>query len=168
MTHWNEIDAGLEAGDASLEHLKDSKGMLHSAEHLFYRAMILAAAEREGRGRGRRGRAELRRAVHRFEGWARNCADNFRARGLVLKAELAQTRAKPLYALSLYAEGAEAAARYEQTQIAALAHRNASGLLEMRGDTTQAAEQRRLAAEWYRRWGSEPLANRWAASESML
>lgn len=162
MTHWNEIDAGISSADASLEYLKDSKGMLHSAEHLFYRAMIFSAAQLAGRKVSRRNRAEVKRAARRFEGWARNCPDNFQARGLLLRAELARMRGQPNQALSLYSEAAEAAERYEQPQIAALAHRSAAGLLELQGQTQKAAEQCREAAKNYRRWGSEPLAELWS------
>jgi hypothetical protein len=161
MTHWHEIDAGLQAADASLDYLKDSKGMLHSAEHYFYRALILAAAEREGRGRGRRGRSELRRTTRRLTSWARDCPENFLARALMLQAESAQTRRKANRALSLYASAAETAVHYRQVHIAALAHRNAAGVLDAHGEAEAAFEQRRLAAEYYRRWGSEPLAEFW-------
>ena len=163
MTHWGEINAGLAAADASLEYLKDSKGMLHFAEHVFYRGMILAAAEREGKGRGRRGRSELRRAARRMASWARNCPENFLARKLLLQAERVQARGGPQRALRLYDSAADAASRYGQVHIAALAHRNAAVLLHMHGEAHSAVEQRRMAAECYRRWGSEPLAVLWGA-----
>ncbi len=162
MTHWNEIETGLQASKASLEYLKDSKGMLHWAEHLFYRAMLLAAAQREGRRIGRRGRREIRKAKRQFDAWAKKCTDNFEARSLLLAAELARLHGKSNQALSHYAEAAESASRFEQSQIAALAHRNAAGLLEMSGESTAAAGQRSLAAESYRQWGSVRLAEFWS------
>jgi hypothetical protein len=161
MTHWCEIDAGLEAADASLDYLKDSKGMLHSAEHYFYRALMLAAAERAGRGRGRRGLSELRRTARRFAGWASHCPENFLARAHMLQAELALLRKAPKRALSFYAVAAETAQRYRHLHIAALAHRNAAGVLDAQGEAEAAADQRSTAAECYRCWGSEPLADFW-------
>jgi serine/threonine protein kinase/tetratricopeptide (TPR) repeat protein len=166
MTHWNEVDAGLEAAEASLVDVKDSKGMLHWAEHFFYRSMILSAARREGRHIGRRGRREIRGAKRRFESWARNCPENFQARALLLRAELALIDGQPNEALSLYANAADAADSYKQPQIAALAHRNAAGLLEMQGESEKADDERRQAAECYRRWGSEPLADQWSQPTS--
>jgi tetratricopeptide (TPR) repeat protein len=161
MTHWDEIEAGLAAADASLDYLKDSKGMLHSAEHLFYRGLILAAAERQGRGQGYKSRTELRRASRKFKAWAKNCPENFAARSFLLAAELARLNGRPNDALSLYAEAATTAKRYGQIQISALAHRNAAGLFEMLGSTAEAAEQSNLAADDYLGWGSEPLAEMW-------
>lgn len=136
--------------------------MLHWAEHLFYRAMLLAAAQREGRRIGRRGRREIRKAKRQFDAWAKKCTDNFEARSLLLAAELARLHGKSNQALSHYAEAAESASRFEQSQIAALAHRNAAGLLEMSGESTAAAGQRSLAAESYRQWGSVRLAEFWS------
>jgi tetratricopeptide (TPR) repeat protein len=162
MTHWNEIEAGLQASEASLEYLKDSKGMLHWAEHLFYRAMILSAAHGEGHPIGRRGRSEIRKARRRFEAWVRNCPDNFQARAHLLAAEVSRTRGRINQALLSYSEASDSASRFGQPHIAALAHRNAAGLLELQGEESVAAEQRQLAVVSYRQWGSVALAELWS------
>jgi serine/threonine protein kinase len=162
-THWNEIEAGLAAAEASTEYMKDSKGMLHSAEHLFYRALIIAAAHREGRGRGRKDLSDVKSTWRRFNNWAKLCEENFEARACLLGAELARLQRKPHHALSLFADAVNAASRFNQLHIAALAHRSASQILRLRGEPALADSERREAAKFYREWGSDALAELWGA-----
>jgi tetratricopeptide (TPR) repeat protein len=162
-THWSEIEAGLAAAEASSEYMKDSKGMLHSAEHLFYHALIIAAAHREGRGRGRKDLVEVKSTWRRFNNWARLCEENFGARASLLGAELARLQRRPHHALSLFAEAVNLAQQYSQPQIAALAHRSAAQVLRMKGERALAEAERREAARCYRQWGSEALAELWGA-----
>jgi predicted ATPase len=46
---WGEYEKALTAADASVAYLGDSPGMLHSAEHHFFHALILAASDAQTR-----------------------------------------------------------------------------------------------------------------------
>lgn len=147
----------------SEEYVGHSKGMLHSTEHKFYSALILASDCSRKSGFKRTGQLiSIRGAQRNFEKWAKDCPDNFLSRERILRAEISRLTSDRRGALRAYDEAAECAQRFGQLQIAALAYQLASRLL-IETDRSNAAHRLARAQDCYCRWG----ATRYAADLSL-
>lgn len=140
----------LEFAHAGEAFQGDSRGMLHSAEHMFWKALIIAA-QPEG---GLRERLKIASIHRKFRRWAGLCPENFLARERLIAGELSRIKGDRSGAAAAIDEAEAAAGRHEQTQIAALAANLAAGIHRLNGDW--AAEQgcRDRARQYYRDWGA--------------
>lgn len=152
-----DLERAAVAARSSADYLQESFGMLHSAEHEVWSALVAAARCR--RDLGWFGRAALVRAVKRSQRrlarWAAGCPDNFRSKERVVAGELARLRGDRAGALACYA-AAEAAARAGHLHIAGLAHELAARLRHAAGDAG-AAHHVQEATRYYQQWGATAL-----------
>lgn len=142
----------------SEEYVGHSKGMLHSTEHKFYAALILAAdCTRQTWLKRTRQLITIRGVQRAFQRWSGDCPENFTARERILHGEISRLTKNPKGALRAYDGAAEQAQRFGQLQIEALAHQLASRLL---ADTNPATAATRLARarDCYVRWGATEYA----------
>jgi hypothetical protein len=155
---WGELGAALETARAAEPYLKDSKGMLHSAEHRLYEALISAASLSGTSTLHRRSRLRTLRKNHSLlKKWAAMCPHNFLHKERLVAGELARLAGDTPRAAELYLEGQLAAADSGSIHIAALAHQLAAASLRDR-DSAAAATHREAACDLYRRWGAAAYA----------
>ncbi len=156
---WGEQEAAIAIADEADSFLKDSRGMLHAAEHRFYQALAVAGAAKD-----RRRRSELRtvRKAHRaFARWASHCPHNFRHKERVIAGELARLNGELDNALRCFEGACEAAAEHGYLHIEALGHQLAAAAVR---DADPASADSHLAAarELYGRWGADAYSE-WLA-----
>ena len=157
---WGEYDKALEMARLSANYLKESPGMLHSAEHTFYHALVLAALLPQSPVWRRCAYLrQLRRAQRMFQQWARQCADNFQHKERLLAAEILQARGKHAEALRAYEEARAAAEKYGYLQVEALASQRAACLHRSRNSSSATASCLAAACASYRRWGAAAYAD---------
>jgi serine/threonine protein kinase/predicted ATPase len=151
---WGDLETALETAEEARSYLKDSAGMLHSAEHRFYEALILAAeVDREVGGRVR----TIRKHLRLMRKWAALCPENFRHKERLVAAELARIRGDKTGARKLYREARESAAESAYPQVEALAYQLSAGLENATGAPKTKAQLEK-AAVLYRRWGATAYA----------
>lgn len=138
------------AAAQSARYQSDSRGMLHSAEHVFYSGLIAAAA-------GNRG--ETSRARKAFARWAALCPHNFEHKFHLLAAEKARLGGRTEEAARLYTAAAQSAEKYGYLQVHALAHRLAERLHAVRGEHSAATQAALLARQAWARWGAAALVS---------
>jgi predicted ATPase len=157
---WGDYEGALAAARVSCGHLKESPGLLHSAEHHFYHALVLAALY-PTRSAARRWlwRRALRRAHGRLRRWAAQCPDNFLAKERLVAAEWCRLRSRDAEAAACYAAAVAAAQRYGYLQMEALAHELAARFYLARGAREKAATALAAARDAYRRWGATAYAD---------
>jgi tetratricopeptide (TPR) repeat protein len=156
---WGDVDAAIDTLHAAQPYLKDSKGMLHSAEHRFYEALILAASCRSATASLRRSGLRTIRKQHRLlQKWAAQCPHNFLHKERLVAGELARLSGDPVRAVELYLEARRAAADDGYQHIEALAHQLAASALRDL-DPTAAASHLEAACALYRRWGASAFAD---------
>jgi hypothetical protein len=155
---WGDLESALDTAEAAKGYLKDSTGMLHSAEHRFYHALIIAGAlTRSGSLRRRVSLSTLRRLHRLLRRWAAQCPHNFLHRERLVAGELARISGGRARAEELYLEARTAAAMSGHPHIEALAHRMVSESMRDR-DPLEAERHLRLACDLYRRWGATTYA----------
>jgi tetratricopeptide (TPR) repeat protein len=151
----------VEAGLRGNAFLADSKGMLHSAEHVLYLALArLASASSVSALRRRRTLTSTRGSLRRLERWAAGCPENFQAKALLLRGEWNAARGRYGTALEELERAARAALCYAQPHIAALAYQRSAFYAARQGDATQAEQLLQEAARLYEGWGALDLAAR--------
>ena len=156
---WRDYDAALATSQASAKYLKESPGMLHSAEHHFLTGLIHAAlAERETGSKRRRFLGGVRSSAKRLAKWAARCPHNFEHKAQLLAGELARLSGSVQAAEAAYESAIRAAAEFGYQHIAAIAHQQAAALHEQAGATEIAAAQQSLAKECFAAWGASALA----------
>jgi hypothetical protein len=155
-----DYEIAHEVALVSRAHLKESPGMLHSAEHEFYDALIMSALF-PTRSRLRRWvwLGTLRNIQRRLQRWAKQCPDNFLAKERLVSAEINRLRGRSTEAQDCYAASAEAAECFGYLQIQALAHQLASQLHRTLDERERARESLSCACEAYRRWGADAYAD---------
>ncbi len=152
---WREYDAALTTSLISAKYLKESPGMLHSAEHFFLTGLIQAAlADRETGGKRRRFVGGVRSAAKRLAGWAARCPHNFEHKARLLSAELARLKGASGDAESAYDAAIRAATQFGYRQVEAIAHQLASQFHSSNGSKDQAQLHRSLAEKCFADWGA--------------
>ncbi|MGE5548424.1 MAG: AAA family ATPase [Solirubrobacterales bacterium] len=155
---WGLYDEALAVAAISETYLKDSVAMLHTAEHHVFRALTLCAVFR-----ARRRPALLREAsriLGRLERWADLNPANFRAKALLVRAEIEQCGGEVRGAARSYAEAIRSAAKYGLANVQALAHELAGRFFAGQDNDMAALGHLQAAARAYRLWGAEGLAGR--------
>ena len=156
---WGDLEAAIATLQTAQPYLKDSAGMLHSAEHRFYGALILAASCRSATASQRRsGLRTIRKQHRRLQKWAAQCPHNFLHKERLVAGELARLSGDPVRAVELYLEAQRAAADYGYQHIEALAHQLAASVLRD-GNPTTSETHLEAACELYRRWGASAFAD---------
>jgi serine/threonine protein kinase/predicted ATPase len=156
---WGNLDAALDILQAARPYLKDSAGMLHSAEHHFYEALILAASLRSSTPTQRRSRLRAIRKQHRhLQKWAALCPHNFLHKERLVAGELARHSGDPVRAAGLFLEAQRAAVDGGYLHIEALAHQLTASALRDH-DPTASDHHLEAACGLYRRWGAAAYAD---------
>jgi hypothetical protein len=132
---------------------RESRGMLHWTELIFYTAFALLAGDRPLSFREAR---RANSAWRKFRRWRKQCPANFGSRERLLAAEFEKRGTRD--ALALYHQAAAAAAEQGHVHIQALAEHRAAVLLEGQGRQSDAAARRISAQSLYREWGATALA----------
>jgi len=156
---WRDLEAAIATLRAAQPYLKDSAGMLHSAEHRFYEALILAASSHSTTASLKRSGLRTIRKQHRLlRKLATQCPHNFLHKERLLAGEIARLSGDPVRAVELYLEAQRAAADSGYLHIEALAHQLAASVLRDQ-DPTAAASHLAAACALYRRWGASFFAD---------
>ncbi|AUX49003.1 serine/threonine protein kinase [Sorangium cellulosum] len=151
-------EAALAAADAARPVLGAVMSMPIETTYHFYLALTLVAlGERDERERQRHAEA-LSASLGKLELWAGHCPDNFRAKHLLVLAEIARTSGRDAEAMGLYDEAVEAARQSEFLQYEALASELAGLYYARKGRRRIAALYLGSAAHAYRQWGAERKA----------
>jgi serine/threonine protein kinase len=139
----------------------DSRGMLHSAEYLFYSELArLAGAGTASPLSRRRTISRAARSVRRLETWALGSPTNFKAKSLLLRAEWNAAKGRQEIALQNFHESADAALCYSQPHIAAIAFQRASIHAGKNGEPAEARNLLQQSETLYRSWGARAYADR--------
>jgi len=156
---WKEYARARELAERASGYPKDSKGMLHSTEHVFYDGLI-AAALADG-GDTRPGlRRVARSACRRFARWAARCPVNFGHKHRLLAAESARLLGAVAEARAHYDAAVAAAREHGYLQLEGLANERAADMLARQKDGTAAAVRYRDAARRaWEDWGATGLAD---------
>ncbi len=152
---WKEYEAALATSQISAKYLKESPGMLHSAEHYFLTGLIQAAQAERSTGWKRYGCLRgLRSAAKRFAGWAQRCPQNFEHKSHLLAGELARLNGDGTAATAAYNAAIRSAGEHGYRQVQGLAHQIASRVHAHRGVHEQARYHRSLAEKCFVDWGA--------------
>ncbi len=152
---WQEYDAALATSQISAKYLKDSPGMLHSAEHYFLTGLIQAAQVERSTGWKRFGAMRgLRSAAKRFAGWAQRCPQNFDHKSQLLAGEVARLNGDGTAAMAAYNAAIRSAGEQGYRQVQGLAHQFISRVHAHQGVDEQARYHRSLAERCFVDWGA--------------
>ncbi|MES2649094.1 MAG: adenylate/guanylate cyclase domain-containing protein [Bacteroidota bacterium] len=120
---WGHYEEAYEISVISDKYLKDSPGMLHTAEHFFYKALIIAALlPKAVKTQRTKWLSYLQNARDRFQGYTIGCAHNFQHKFLILEAELSRAQGTMSTAQNYYYSAIDAATKYGYTNVHALAN----------------------------------------------
>ena len=157
---WGRYDDAIAAAEESAGYLKDSPGMLHSAEHHAYHALTQAAlADRGGPGRASRVRS-VRRGHAVLAKHSARCPSNFEHKERLVHAELSRIRGDRAAAASGYDRAIDAARRHGYPHIRALAHERAARFHREAKDPGRAEHHLDEACRAYRGLGRDGLRRR--------
>jgi predicted ATPase/class 3 adenylate cyclase len=119
---WKEYDKAYEVSLLSDNYLKDSPGMMHTAEHYFYKALIICALfPKSSSSKQRQWKRTLHKIRYDFKKFADECPSNFLHKRQLLKAEIEVVQGNNTEAETLYAASIESALKYGYKNIYALA-----------------------------------------------
>lgn len=125
---WKEYDKAYEVSLQSDKYLKDSPGMMHTAEHYFYKGLILSALISKGDKKNGKWVKGLKKINRNFRKYAAGCAPNFIHKSQLLSAELNRIEGNKAAAEDLYYAAVESAAKYGYTNVHALANERLTDL----------------------------------------
>ncbi|HZH36195.1 MAG TPA: adenylate/guanylate cyclase domain-containing protein, partial [Flavisolibacter sp.] len=118
-----EYEKALAVSEQSDAYLKDSPGMMHTAEHFFYKGLILAARlQQTNESPFSKQARKLTTLARKLISYAAGCPDNFLHKSLLLQAEIKRYRNDTVSAERLYNEAIEMAVKYGYTNVQALAN----------------------------------------------
>ena len=121
---WEKYGDAYKISEISDTYLKDSPGMLHTAEHYFYKGLILAALIPAAASiQGLKWKRILAGIVRKFKKYSANSPSNFEHKYQILAAEQARIRGEIDEALKHYYLALEQAETHGYLQIQALANR---------------------------------------------
>lgn len=137
---WESYEKAYEIALQSDVYLKDSPGMLHTAEHFFYKGLIISVLLPQFSGLDRIKKIrELSSIVGKFKKYSEHCPSNFSHKYHLLAGELALIKGGVDQAEQEYYKALEEAEKFEYLQIQALVNRR---LFELH----LATEKKKLAA----------------------
>jgi len=110
---WGEYNNAYEIAEISDTYLGDSPGMLHTAEHYYYKGLIAAALHSSAQGiKGKKYKRIVNKANKRFKEYSKGCPDNFIHKSQILQAELARISGKREESQKYYYQALESAKQY--------------------------------------------------------
>ncbi|PZX58064.1 adenylate/guanylate cyclase domain-containing protein [Algoriphagus chordae] len=156
---WEEYEAAYQVSLISDQYLKDSPGMLHTAEHYFYKGLILAAKiPSAGAVDSFKWKRKLSRIVDKFKKYTLHSPSNFEHKYELLAGELEKVKGSIDGAQRHYYRALEAAENDEYLQIQALANRRLFEL-HLNGDKKKIAAIHLSDAEFtYELLGAKGIA----------
>lgn len=164
---WEEYEAAYKVSLVSDQYLKDSPGMLHTAEHYFYKALILAALIPAARATDRlKWKRSLSKIVDKFKKYSHHSPSNFEHKFELLAGELEKVNGSIDGAQRHYYLALDAAENHEYLQIQALANRKLFEL-HLDGDKKKIAAIHLSDAEYtYELLGAKGIADLMASKRS--
>ncbi|HEX5656605.1 MAG TPA: protein kinase [Polyangiales bacterium] len=142
---WGRLDEAIALLEEAAQLAPASRGMLHSAEHVYLRALVLAALPAPGP----RQKLTVWRAARRLRAWSARCPENFAPKAELLHAEALRLTGCTDAALAAYARAAQLATQCEQVHIEAIANLLAARLQQVTPERASAS---------FERWGASALA----------
>jgi tetratricopeptide (TPR) repeat protein len=143
---WGRIDEAAAMLREAALLAPESKGMLHSAEHVFLHALVTAA----GPAPSLRDKLSVWRAGRQLQAWAERCPSNFNHKAALVQAEALRMRGRDRAARESYARAASLAAQHGYMHVEGMAHLLASRL-------GHAQEAKDAALDSFQRWGASAL-----------
>ncbi len=120
---WGEWEQAYEMVKQSDTYLPDSPGMLHTAEHFFYKGLIVAALYSGAKGtQGSKWKSTLKNIVKRFKKYSENSPSNFTHKYQLLEAEYHRINGDSTQCQSLYYAAIESSKKYGYLHVQALAN----------------------------------------------
>jgi predicted ATPase/class 3 adenylate cyclase len=120
---WGEYRKAYEMSVISDRYLKDSPGMLHTAEHYFYKGLIICALYKKSSGVQRiKWSRSLKKVRNLLRKYAEGRPDTFAHKYELLAAEILRVTGEPGKSEKHYYKAIDAAAKYGYTNIHALAN----------------------------------------------
>ncbi len=131
---WGAYEAAYRVAKQSDRFLNDSPGMLHTAEHYFYKALIVCALYPTSKGKQRfMWRMWLKKMDKLFIKYAEGCAANFIHKSRLLSAEIQRAFGNAQAAQNGLYEAIDLASEYGYLNIQALANVRAWDLHRVEG-----------------------------------
>lgn len=157
---WGSYERGVEMAHRSASYLKSSTGMLHSAEHYFFEALLHAAQWQSTRD-GERAQAVkiVRRNLKKMTKWETHCTANFEHKRYLLQAELARLEGDNAKASDCYDLAIESATTHGFIQHAAMANEIAGRFYSSIGRRILARFYLANAVGGYRSWGAHGIVD---------
>lgn len=156
---WEEYEEAFKISQLSDSYLSESPGMLHTAEHFFYKGLTLAALIPGLKGIEKwRATQKLKGITRKFENYTRHIPDNFEPKYLLLLAELARVKGRANHAQEYYYQALDSAERFDYLQVQALVNRRLFELFLETGQKKMAAIHLNDAEYLYDRWGAKAIA----------
>ena len=151
---WGDYPQAQQLAESSATYLRDSPGMLHSAEHHFYYALVQAALLSSASQKHLGSATGLRRAHKKLRHWAARNEHNFLHKERLLAAERARLARKPEQAWQEYDAAIAAASQHGYLQIEGLAGLCASRLAREHNDSPRAEAYLTHARQSFDKWGA--------------
>ncbi len=155
---WERHEQALAEAQVAETFAKDSAGMLHGSEHVFYRGLIACALARRGAAKASSFLRKAKQAQRQLARWADHCPENFLLRAQLLAAELARCAGRHAAATDLYAAVLLGAETSSQQHLRGLAALLAAAHYADQSKWPEAATLRARAAEAFAGWGATALA----------
>ncbi len=150
MYLWGRLDEADAMLQEAARIAPESKGMLHSAEHVFLQALVTAGKPCLSAG----DKAAVWLAWRKLQAWAARCPENFAHKAALVRAEALRVIGRAQSAGQGYERAVELAARFEGPHVAGMAHALAARL--QRGE--RADSERAAARACFARWGADALS----------
>ncbi len=156
---WGEYEKAYEVSKQSDVYLKDSPGMLHTAEHHFYKALILCALYPQASAVQKlKWKKTLQGIIGKFSKYSKGSASNFIHKHQLLIAETQKIYGETSSAENAYYAAIEAATKFGYTNIVALANELLMRFHYNSGHNIAAAFHLRSAEYAYKTWGATAYA----------
>ncbi len=157
---WKAYDKAYEMLKVSDTYLKDSPGMLHTAEHFFYKGLILAAMCSTTKGiKKTKWKRTLGKINKRFKKYAERCPSNFIHKSQILDAEYHRISGKVTKVQNLYYQALESSKTHKYLHIQALANQLLTRFHQEAGNDRIAGFHLRDALYDYQTLGATAYAN---------
>jgi len=133
---------------------KSSTGMLHSTEHIFYHALILAQLCSEASFLNRiQYKTVLVKSKNKFFKWAEDCAENFLVRANILQGEIFRLENRITKAIESYESAIHLAKLYGQIHLQAIANNLVAQMYEAHNQSKAAMTYKKEALDNLSKWG---------------
>jgi tetratricopeptide (TPR) repeat protein len=158
----------LELSHRSKGYLKDSAGMLHSVEHHFYTALILAKLHPQAnKMQCYRWLKIMKSTEQKLIAWSEQCPANFLSRRYLVSGEICRIQGQNIEALTYYENANQAGDQYGHLHIQAMANELSAHLCDFIGQSRTATFYRNEAVSYYQHWGANAYQQRIATEKGI-